>query len=633
MFNNSARIFGQEVKKARSVPQTLRRFWDYFRAYRLTLIVVFFLLVVGVVARVLTPLLVGQAVDCYLTSDLAASADNCFFASEVPTTSAERAAGLGRLILIVTALQVVSFAVAGRQFHYFARIGYKVLHDMRLDIFRHLHRLSLGYFTRKSAGDIMSRLTNDIDTIVQMIGFPLLSTVQSALIVIAIVATMLATSVPYAVLSLLVLPLMVIAVRWFSRQARRAFRVARQQIGSVNADLQENIAAVREVQAFSREEENIEQFREQNRANRDANVRAQVFSTALAPIVEALGYVNIALIIGVGGWALLNGGDLFGSVISAGLIITFVRYSQQFQQPVQQISVLWANVQSAIAGGERIFDFIDETPDIADKPDAGDMPEIVGHVRFEGVEAAYKPDEPVLRGIDIEALPGETVAIVGPTGAGKTTIINLLPRFYDVTGGRVLVDDHDVRDVKRKSLRDQIGIVLQDTFLFSDTVMNNIRYGRPDASEEAVKAAAELARADTFIERLPKGYDTVLGERGAGLSQGQRQLLAIARVALMDPRILILDEATSSVDTRTERQIQAALDGLLAGRTSFVIAHRLSTVRNADKVIVLDQGQIVEQGTHDSLLELGGLYHELYTSQFRRRDEEMAPEAPLPAAD
>ncbi|MCL4860105.1 MAG: ATP-binding cassette domain-containing protein, partial [Caldilineaceae bacterium] len=289
--------------------------------------------------------------------------------------------------------------------------------------------------------------------------------------------------------------------------------------------------------------------------------------------------------------------------------------------PIQQISMLWANIQSAIAGAERIFDLMDERPDIDERLDARAMSAITGRVVYANVHAEYEPGEPVLRGIDLAAEPGETVAIVGPTGAGKTTLVNLLPRFYDVTEGRVTIDGVDVRDVTLASLRQQIGVVLQDSFLFSDTVMNNIRFGRPGATDEEIIAAAKLARAHDFIERLPQGYQTKLGERGGGLSQGQRQLLSIARAALAEPRILILDEATSSVDTRTERQIQAALEQLMAGRTSFVIAHRLSTIRNADQVLVLVQGEIVERGRHEALLAKRGVYYDLYMSQFKRQEE------------
>ena len=629
MFDRSATIFGQEVTKAKSTSQTLSRFWDYFKQYKLALTLIVLSVIVSVGAQSIAPVLIGEAADCYFVIDADNFAEACALFDEPPTSSAERIRGLGLLVLGVIGLYMLGSLISGLQFFNFAKVGYKVLHQMRLDIFRHIHRLSLGYYSKNSSGDVMSRLTNDIDTIVQMIGFPLLSTLQSILNVTLIVIIMLRENVPYGLLSLAVLPITIFSIRWLSAQARKAFRVARQEIGSVNADLQENIAAVREVQAFSREDENIEQFREQNRANRDANVRAQVFSTALSPIAEALGYINIALIVLVGGNSLLTGGEFFGSTVTAGTIITFLILSQRFQQPIQQIATLWANIQSALAGGERIFDFLDVEPEIGDSAESITMPEIEGHVIFDNVHMEYLPGEPVLRGVTIEAQPGQTIAIVGPTGAGKTSIINLLPRFYDVTQGKVTIDGHDVRNVSRKSLRDQIGIVLQDTFLFSDTVTNNIRYGRPDATDEEVKAAAELARADTFIEKLPEGYDTVLGERGSGLSQGQRQLLAIARVALMNPRILILDEATSSVDTRTERQIQVALDNLLAGRTSFVVAHRLSTIRNADQVLVLKEGVLIEQGTHDELLEQSGFYAELYNSQFRRT----APEAEIVSAD
>jgi ATP-binding cassette subfamily B protein len=318
---------------------------------------------------------------------------------------------------------------------------------------------------------------------------------------------------------------------------------------------------------------------------------------------------------------LLRGQTLFGSVISLGIVVTFLTYVQRFNQPIQQIAVLWTNVQNAVASGERIFDLLDQVPQVQDKPAAPAMPLIKGRVQLVNVSAAYKPDEPVLKNVSLTAEPGQTIAIVGPTGAGKTTIINLIPRFYDVTGGAVLIDGRDVREVKAATLRQQIGVVLQDTFIFSDSVMENIRFGRPAATDEEVFAAARLARADQFIERLPEGYQTVLGERGSGLSQGQRQLLAIARAALANPRILILDEATSSVDTRTERLIQTALNELLNGRTSFVIAHRLSTIRNADEVLVLKQGEIIERGTHTELLAQRGFYYDLYMSQFRHQEE------------
>ncbi len=642
MYDRDANLLGTDAQKARSTSQTLKRFWNYFRQYKWALGGVVLLVVVGTYLQVLIPDLTGQAVDCYLGPASASSAavgattySNCWYTIPNPeATVAENVAGLGGLVLIIVTLYVSNALGSGVLFYLMSRSGFHVLRDMRRDIFAQINRLSLTYFSKHEVGDVMSRITNDIDTIQQVIGFGIVSVLQGSLLVVWIIITMVGKSPVYALISLSTLPLMFIVTRWFSAQARKAFRRARLEIGAVNADLQENIAAVREVQAFSREDESIEQFRLSNAANRDANIGAQVYTSALAPALEALTYVSLAIVAGVGGYVILTGGTLFGAAISLGLVVTFIGYTQQFNRPVQQISVLWANIQSAIAGGERIFDLIDEVPDLSDKPGAAAIPPIRGDVIFDNVWAEYNPGEPVLRGVSLHAEPGQTVAIVGPTGAGKTTIINLIPRFYDVTGGSVTIDGHDVRDVTRKSLRQQIGLVLQDTFLFSDTILNNIRYARPDATEAEVRAAAKLARAHEFITNLAEGYNTILGERGGGLSQGQRQLLAIARVALIDPRILILDEATSSVDTRTEREIQKALDRLLAGRTSFVIAHRLSTIRNAHQVIVLDGGKIVERGTHDTLLAQRGFYYNLYMSQFRRQlDTEEVAVAPLLRSD
>ena len=651
MFDRRAQMLGIEASKAQSVGGTLRRLWRYFRPYALALVLVLVAVIAGTYMQVLIPNLTGQAVDCYLgpyaarefddgssgalpaavpAENMAAEGStvqeeafgNCWFTDPDPFASAEETiAGLGKLVLVIVALFVGSALLSGAQFYLMSWAGFRVLRDLRADIFHHIHQLSLGYFTKHEAGDLMSRVTSDVDTLQQIIGFGLVSVLQGSLLIVWVVIVMFRLSALYALISLVTLPLMFITTRWFSSQARKAFRRARVEIGAVHTDLQENIAAVREVQAFSREEENIEQFRASNAANRDANIRAQAYSSALGPTLEAFSYVSLAIVAVVGGLALLYGQGLLGATVSLGLIITFIGYTQQFNRPVQQIAIMWTNIQSAVAGAERIFDLLDVDPEITDKAGAIVLPEVKGRISFNSVWAEYNPGEPVLKGINIETEPGETVAIVGPTGAGKTTIIKLLSRFWDVTAGQVMVDGNDVRDVTKRSLRSQIGMVLQDTFLFSDTVMNNIRYGRPEATKEEVVAAAKLARADEFINKLENGYETVLGERGSGLSQGQRQLLAIARVALTDPRILILDEATSSVDTRTERQIQRALDELLSGRTSFVIAHRLSTIRNADQVLVLDQGEIIERGKHQELLAAKGFYYDLYMSQFRRETD------------
>ena len=549
---------------------------------------------------------------------------NCWWAPEVAAGNPGRdqlLSGLLNLTLVIVAYYLAGSVSGGLMFFGMSWTGQNVLRVLRIRLFAHLHRLSLGFYARNETGDLMSRITNDSDTIQQVVGFALVQVLSSVVLILWIIWQMLVLNWVYALISLSVVPLMGLATLWISNHARKAFRVTRQSIGEVNAELEEGISGVREVQAFSREDTNIEQFRQSNAVNRDANIRAVAYTSALAPALEALGFLGIAIVVGFGGVMLLRGQSLAGSAISLGLIVTFLGYAQRFNMPISQISVMWANIQSAIAGVERIFELMDEIPEVQEKVGAQPMRVIEGAVVLENVEAEYVPGEPVLKGINLRAEPGQTVAIVGPTGAGKTTIINLLPRFWDVKGGSVRIDGVDVRDVQLPSLREQIGIVLQDTFLFSSSVMDNIRFSRPDASDEEVIAAAKLAQAHDFIERLPEGYESVLGERGSGLSQGQRQLLAIARAALADPRILILDEATSSVDTRTEQRIQAALNDLLKGRTSFVIAHRLSTIRSADQVLVLHEGEIIERGTHESLLAQRGFYYELYMNQFRHQED------------
>ena len=658
-------MLNRETIKPRNVSETLARLGRYFVRFWYMIALAALFVIISTWTQVTTPELTGQATDCFLVpagasafegfgsfaaqneSQPQQTTSSCYLATDDPSTlslsrkliynvytiggfevvdpltatSEQRIAGLSRLILLMIGIFVLGAVVTGAMFFTMAWTGQHVLRVLRVEVFEQLHRLSLSYYSKHEAGDLMSRITNDTSAIEQAFSFALVNVVGGILLIVWVSYNMITTNAPFALLSLSVAPIMFLATSYFSNQARKAFRVSREEIGNVNAELQESIAAVREVQAFNRADENIEQFKEVNAANRDANVRAVAYTSALAPTLEALSYVALAVVTGVGGWYLLRGQSLFGTTVTLGLVVTFLGYVQRFNQPIQQIAILWTNIQNAIAGAERIFNILDEKPAVNNKPSAREMPQIKGLVEFEHATHSYEDGVPVLKDVSFIAQPGQTVAIVGPTGAGKTTIINLIPRFYDVTSGSIKIDGIDVRDVTMRSLREQIGIVLQDTFLFSTTVMENVRFGRPNATDEEVLAAIKLANADSFIERLPEKYQTVLGERGSGLSQGQRQLLSIARAALADPRILILDEATSSVDTRTERLIQKAFDELLKGRTAFVIAHRLSTIHNADVILVLNDGQIIERGKHDELLAKEGFYYDLYMSQFKKQED------------
>jgi ATP-binding cassette subfamily B protein len=403
-----------------------------------------------------------------------------------------------------------------------------------------------------------------------------------------------------------------------TRRSRVLFRNVQRNLGSLNASMEENIAGLRAIQAFAREDETLAEFRQINAANRDVGIKADVIIAALGPMFTTMSTITIAATALLGGWLALRG------IVEVGVIATFVIYIMNFFRPMRAISMLYNQLQSAMAGAERIFAVLAEKPSVQDLANAEPLPAIQGDVQFDQVDFEYTADKPVLIDVSLEAKAGQTVALVGPTGAGKTTIINLLSRFYDVTGGTIRVDGHDIRTVQQASLRRQLGIVLQDTFLFSATVMDNLRYGRLDATDDEVIAAAQLANADRFIRLLPQGYQTKVSERGHNFSQGQRQLLAIARAILADPRVLILDEATSSVDTRTEMQIQEALLNLLKGRTAFVIAHRLSTILNADQVLVINDHRVIERGTHSELLAQNGFYHNLYMSQYKRMEMVMA---------
>ncbi len=587
-------------EKAQDTGDTLRRLSVYLKPYWLGLSGIGALLIVDTLFQLAGPYLIGRAVDEFIIVG-------------------DRA-GLTKTMLILLGVYLGAWAARYGEFYGMIVIGNKVLYKLRTNIFDRVQTLSLKFFDQHEAGDLMSRLTNDVDTIGQVLNSGLVMTLSSAMLIVGILIAMFSLNWQLAMVTFIVLPFMLGASIFFGRRARRAFRVTRKTIGSVSADLEENISGVRVTQAFAREDENIERFNELNRANRDANVSAEGITAAFTPTLDVLSTVGLAIVLGFGGYLALQDPPL----ITIGVIVSFLVYVRRFFHPIQRLGSLYAQLQLALAGAERIFELVDTKPELTDAPDAKEMPPIVGSVVFEEVSFYYNPGESVLNNVSLEAEPGQTVALVGPTGAGKTTLVNLIGRFYDVVAGSVKIDGIDVREVTRASLRSQMGIVLQDTFLFSGSIMDNIRYGNLEASDEGVIEAAKLANADTFITRMPDGYQTELSEQGRNLSQGQRQLISIARAILADPRLLILDEATSSVDTRTEILIQRAITRLLKGRTSFVIAHRLSTIRNADQLLILRDGQIIERATrkddlsaHEQLLELGAEYHRLYTNQFR----------------
>jgi len=579
------------IEKPRDTRGTLLRLAGYLRPYGSTLTVVVVLVLLGTLTSLLGPFLLGRAIDRYmLTRDLL---------------------GLRGIALLMLAVYLTDWACQAGQSYLIAAVAQKALRALRRDLFEHLQTLSLVFFDQRPLGELMSRFTNDIDTINQVLSQQVTQMAASLLTLVGVVVMMFALNVPLALSTLLVLPLMVGLTLAVAKRTRTGYRGLQRQLGELNGVMEETLSGERVVQAFGQQAASLASFDQANAATRRAGIQAQVLAMLVPPLIGILNDADIAVVAGLGGWLALRG------LVSVGEIAAFISYGRLFTQPLRQLADLYNGIQAALAGAERVFETLDQRPRIADVPEAPPLQIPTGEVDFKHVDFAYVPDVPVLRDVTIDIWPGHTIALVGPTGAGKTTIINLLSRFYDVSSGAIRIDGQDVRQVQQESLRRKLGVVLQDTYLFSDTVLENIRYGRLEATDEECMAAARLANADGFIRRLPQGYQTQLSERASNISQGQRQLLAIARAVLAEPRVLILDEATSSVDTRTEVRIQEALLRLMQGRTSLVIAHRLSTIRNADLVLVLHEGRIIERGTHDQLLAQRGFYYHLYMSQFK----------------
>jgi len=580
-----------KIEKARDPRNALTRLWPYLGAFRLGLTVVLLLVIAYTALGLIGPYLIGLAIDRFIaTKDVA---------------------GLVQIsvwMLVVYILYNLFQAIAG---WVMSVASQRALKHLRRDLFEHLQTLPLSFFDRNPAGELMSRLTNDIDAINQAVSQNVTSLVASVLSMVGILVAMFVLDAWLALASLLVVPIMLWFTEFVAHYTRRGFRELQKHLGGLNGVMEEGISGQRVVKAFRRNDSVMAEFRRHNEETFRAGVYANSYALLLMPLTNVLGNFFVIVLAGLGGWLALQG------LVSVGTIATFITYGQNYVNPLRQLANMYNSIQAALAGAERVFEIID-TPSEVDEAYAAQMSaSLRGDVRFEHVRFGYEPGNPIIRDMTLEAHAGETIALVGPTGAGKTTVINLLTRFYELDGGGIHVDSVDIREMPKAGLRRQLGLVLQDTFLFSGSVMENIRYGRLEASDEEVIAAAKMADADHFIRLLPQGYQTSLSERAANLSQGQRQMLAIARAILADPGILILDEATSSVDTRTEVRIQKALLRLLEGRTSFVIAHRLSTIRDADQVLVVKDGEIIEKGSHQELLDQRGFYHHLYVSQFK----------------
>ncbi|WP_256758594.1 ABC transporter ATP-binding protein [Cohnella sp. WQ 127256] len=581
----------RKKQKAKDWQATLKRIWHYLAHHKGRLSLVLFMVMLSSVLTLLGPYLIGRAIDQYL----------------------EGPGGSPWLLFLagLAAVYVFSSLVSWLQNIWMIAIAQETVYRMRVDLFGHLHKLPIPFFAKRQRGELMSRMTNDIDNVSSTLNSSAIQVFSSVLILVGTVVVMLLLSPLLTLLTFLVVPLMVIGMKWITRRTGVLFKERQRNMGELNGFIEETLSGQRIIKAFSQEERVIGTFREHNARIKQSGFWAQTISGFIPKLMNGLNNLSFAIIAGVGGILAIRG------AITVGVIVVFVEYARQFTRPINDLANQWNTLLSAIAGAERVFEILDEEEEAIDEGAARELESLQGAVSFSHVSFSYNKGEETLQDISFEASPGETIAIIGPTGAGKTSLIQLLSRFYEADSGSITVDGHEITTIRRESLRSHMAFVLQDSFLFEGTIRDNIRYGKLEATDEQVEEAAKLANAHSFIVRLEGGYDKILQGDGSGISQGQKQLLAIARAILADPAILVLDEATSSIDTVTEIKIQEGLQRLMEGRTSFVIAHRLNTIRRADQILVLQEGRLLEKGSHEQLLERRGLYSNLYQGRMQ----------------
>lgn len=584
---------GSKKRTAKGIGPTIRRIWSYLADQRSLLILVLLMVVASSALGLLGPFLIGWGIDQYFA-----------------TKSTD---GFTWLLIGLGAVYVMHSLTLWFQSYWMIGIAQKTVYIMRRQLFSHFHKLSIDFFNKRQHGELMSRVTNDIENVSATLNSSVIQIFSSVLTLVGTLAVMIWLSPLLTLVTMIIVPLMFMGMKWITSRTGKLYKEQQRRLGEMNGYIEETISGQKIIKSFSQEPKVIEEFRTKNQQLKESGYWAQTFTGFIPKLMNMLNNLSFTIVAGVGGFFALKG------YVTIGTIVIFTEYSRQFTRPLNDLSNQFNTLLSAVAGADRVFDIIDTEEEAVDEKGAAPLHCITGKVEFKDVSFSYEKGGDTVSDLNFNAEPGQTIALVGPTGAGKSTIINLISRFYEPDQGMILIDGHDSKKITRDSLRKQMGFVLQDSFLFQGSIRENIRYGRLDASDEEVEKAARAANAHSFIQRLPEGYDTELSQDDAGISQGQKQLLSIARAILADPAILILDEATSSIDTITELKIQEALQHLLKGRTSFIIAHRLNTIKNADQIIVIENGQIMEKGNHDELLAQKGFYHELYTSQLEKK--------------